>query len=189
MYLAEQGQLDVDALNLLGFRNWRGTDSVCPTTSTVRSPAEMPCLMFSARLYHGIEATRCQAERRFSALAHLIGDLRSRILTSKVERNGFHSPEQALDWRGPRIGRCCRAGTSYGSQECTDIHGGAGGEVEYVGWSYRTDTTNGHVDRISRLPALVQSFLVLFFLVCFVGVLGVILRYQCHSIFLVFCFS
>ena len=78
VYLAEQGQLDVDAFNLLGFWNRRGTDSVCPTTSTVTSPAEMPYLAFIARLYHEIEVTSCQAERIFSALAHLIGDLRSR---------------------------------------------------------------------------------------------------------------
>ena len=89
VYLAEQGQLDVDALNLLGFSNRRGTDSVCPTTSTVTSPAEIPYLAFIARLYHGIEATSCQAERIFSALAHLIGDLRSRMIASKVERMMF----------------------------------------------------------------------------------------------------
>ena len=88
MYLAEQDQLDVDPLNLLGFWNRRSTDSVlCPTTSTVTSPAEMPYLAFIARLYHGrIEATSCQAERNFSALAHLIGDLRSSMLASKIER-------------------------------------------------------------------------------------------------------
>ena len=40
VYLAEQGQLDVDALNLLGFWNRRGTHSVCTMTSTVTSPAE-----------------------------------------------------------------------------------------------------------------------------------------------------
>ena len=89
MYLTEQGQLDVDAFNMLGFWNRRGTDSVCPTTSTATSPAEMPYLAFISRLYHGIEATSCQAERFFSALAHLIGDLRSRMLARKVERMVF----------------------------------------------------------------------------------------------------
>ena len=49
----------------------------------------MPYLAFIARLYHGIEATSCQAERNFSALAHLIGDLRSSMLASKVERMMF----------------------------------------------------------------------------------------------------
>ena len=62
VYLAEQGQLDVDAFYLLGFWNRRGTDSVRPTTSTVCSPAEMPYPGFITRLYHGIEDTRCQAE-------------------------------------------------------------------------------------------------------------------------------
>ena len=91
VYLVEQGQFDVDAFNLLasGFSNRRGTDSVCPTTSTVTYPAEIPYLAFIARLYHGIEATSCQAERIFSALAHLIGDLRSRMIASKVERIMF----------------------------------------------------------------------------------------------------
>ena len=56
MYLTEQGQLDMDAFNLQRFLNRRGIDSVCPTTSTVTSPAEMAYL-FIARLYYGIEAT------------------------------------------------------------------------------------------------------------------------------------
>ena len=86
VYLAEQGQLDVGVFNLLGFWNRRGTDSVCPTTSTVTSSAEMPFLAFIARVYHGIEATTYQAERKFSTLAHLVGDLRRKMLASKVER-------------------------------------------------------------------------------------------------------
>ena len=89
VYLAEQGLLDVDAFNLIGFCNRRGTDSVCPTTNTVTPPVEMPYLAFIARLYHEIEATSCQAERIFSALAHLIGDLCSSMLASKVERMVF----------------------------------------------------------------------------------------------------
>ena len=89
MYLAEQGQLDVDAFNLLGFWNRRGTDSACLTTSMVTSPAEKTYLAFITRLYHGIEATSCQAEQFVSALAHLIGDLRDRILASQVERMMF----------------------------------------------------------------------------------------------------
>ena len=87
--LTEQGQLDVDAFNLLGFWNRWGTESVCRTTSTLTAPAEMPCLAFIARLYHGIEATSYQAERFFSALVHLIGDLCSRMLANEVERMMF----------------------------------------------------------------------------------------------------
>ena len=67
-----------------GWSRW-GTDSACPTTRTVTSPAEMPYLALLARLYHGVEATSCQAERNFSAFANLIGDLRNSMLASKVE--------------------------------------------------------------------------------------------------------
>ena len=53
------------------------------------TPTEMPFLACIARLYLGIEATSCQSERNFSALAHLIGDLRSNMLAYKVERMMF----------------------------------------------------------------------------------------------------
>ena len=112
MYLAEQGQLDLDAFTLLGVWKWRGTDSVGPMTGTVTPPAEMPYLAFRARLYHGIEATSYQAERFFSALAHLIGDLHSSILASKVERIMFIRLNRHLINEVPRVGRRCRAGTS-----------------------------------------------------------------------------
>ena len=36
----------------------------------------MPHLALIARLYYGVEATSCQAERNFSALALLIGNMR-----------------------------------------------------------------------------------------------------------------
>ena len=49
----------------------------------------MPYLAFLARLYHGVEATSCQAERNFLALANFIGDLRSNILASKGVRMMF----------------------------------------------------------------------------------------------------
>ena len=51
--------------------------------------SDMPYLAFLARLYHGVEVTNCQAERIFSALANLIGDMRSNMLASKVERMVF----------------------------------------------------------------------------------------------------
>ena len=86
MYLAEPDQIDVHSFNLSGFWNRWGTDSACPTTATVTAPAEMPYLAFLPRLYHGVEATRCQGERNFSALANLIGDLRGNMLASEVER-------------------------------------------------------------------------------------------------------
>ena len=86
VYLAEPLQVDADGFNYVGFWNRRGTDSVCPTTGKVTSSAEMPYLALIARLHLGIEATSCQAERNFSALSHLIGQLRCNMLPSKVER-------------------------------------------------------------------------------------------------------
>ena len=75
--------------NLSGFWNRRGTDSACLTTGTVTAPAEIPYLPFLPRLYPEVEATSCQAERNFSALSDLTGDLRSNMLASKVERMMF----------------------------------------------------------------------------------------------------
>ena len=53
VYLAEVDHVDVDDFDLLGFWNRRGTESLCPTTGKVTSPAEIPYLAFIARLYHG----------------------------------------------------------------------------------------------------------------------------------------
>ena len=52
-------------------------------------PSKMSYLAFLARLYHGVEVTICKAEHNFSALANLIGDLRSNMLASKAERMMF----------------------------------------------------------------------------------------------------
>ena len=50
----------------------------------------MPHLALLAHLYHGVEATSCQAERNFSALALLIiGNMRSSMGAFKVEQMMF----------------------------------------------------------------------------------------------------
>ena len=49
----------------------------------------MPHLAFLARLYHGVEATSCQAERNFYALALLMGNMRSSRDAFKVEQMMF----------------------------------------------------------------------------------------------------
>ena len=90
VYLAEPDQIDVDGFSLLGFWSRRVTDSVCPTNVRVTSPADMPYLAFLARLYDGVEATGCQVESNFSALANLIGDRRSNMLARKVEPMMFN---------------------------------------------------------------------------------------------------
>ena len=89
VHLTEPDQIDVDDFNLLGFWSRQDTGSVCPTTGKVTSPAEMPYLAFLARLYHGVEATSCQAERCLLALAHLVGQLHSNMIAREVERTIF----------------------------------------------------------------------------------------------------
>ena len=72
LYMAEDVQPEGTAFSLLEF--WK------------RRRTGMPFLALIARLYNGIESTSCQAERNFSALAFLIGHLRSTTAPGKVER-------------------------------------------------------------------------------------------------------
>ena len=73
------------------------------TTGNVKSKAEMPYLAFIARLYLGIKATSCQAERNVSALGHVIGHLRCYMLVRKVEhmmliRLNRHFVAEVREW-------------------------------------------------------------------------------------------
>ena len=58
-------------------------------TGEVIEEAVRPHLALFARLHHGIEATSCQAERNLSALALLIGNMRSCMGAFKVEQVMF----------------------------------------------------------------------------------------------------
>ena len=49
----------------------------------------MPHLALLARLYHGVEAMSCQAERNVSALSLLTGNMRSSMGAFKVEQMIF----------------------------------------------------------------------------------------------------
>ena len=53
------------------------------------APPDLPHLALVARLYHGVEATSCQAERNFSSLSFLIGTLRASMSPFKVEQMMF----------------------------------------------------------------------------------------------------
>ena len=55
-------------------------------TGELMAPPDLPYLALLARLYHGIEATSCQAERNFSSLSVLIGTLRVSMSSFKVEQ-------------------------------------------------------------------------------------------------------
>lgn len=87
MYLAEDPAPEEDDFSLLGFWMRRSKPRTCVETNEVE--AGLPHLALIARLYHGIESTSCQADRNFSALAFLIGSLRSTMLPGKVERIMF----------------------------------------------------------------------------------------------------
>ena len=58
-------------------------------TGELVAPPDLPHLALAARLYHGVEATSCQAERNFSPLSFLIGTLRASISPFKVEQMMF----------------------------------------------------------------------------------------------------
>ena len=73
---------DFDLLNA-----WKSyaTDGVDAKTGKVVTPARLPHIGLLARLHLGIDATSCQAERNFSALSALLGDLQSNLGRRKVE--------------------------------------------------------------------------------------------------------
>ncbi|CAM9689805.1 unnamed protein product [Pylaiella littoralis] len=73
--MAEDAQPEETKFSLLEFWKLRRTG--------------MPFLALIARLCNGVEFTSCQAERHFSALAFLIGHLRSSTAPAKVERLMF----------------------------------------------------------------------------------------------------
>ena len=73
---------DFDLLNA-----WKSyaTDGVDAKTGNIITPARLPHIGLLARLHLGIDATSCQAERNFSALSALLGDLQSNLGRRKVE--------------------------------------------------------------------------------------------------------
>ena len=64
-------------------------DKRSQATGELMAPPDLPHLPLVARLYHGVEATSCQAERNFSSLSFLIGTLRASMSPFKVEQMMF----------------------------------------------------------------------------------------------------
>ena len=83
-YVTEGVELEEDGFSLPGFWRRRGSPKLSQATGEVIEEVAVPHLALLARLYHGVEATSCQAERNFSVLALLIGNMRSSIGTFKV---------------------------------------------------------------------------------------------------------
>ena len=88
-YVAEGVELEEEGFSLPGFWRRRGSPKLSQAIGEVIEEAAMPHLALPTRLYHGAEATSCQAERNFSALALLIGNMRSSMGAFKVEQMMF----------------------------------------------------------------------------------------------------
>ena len=89
MYVTEGVELEEDGFSLPGFWRRRGSPKLSQATDEIIEEAAMPHLALLARLYHGVEATSCQAERNNSTLALLIGNMRSSMGAFKVEQMMF----------------------------------------------------------------------------------------------------
>ena len=88
-YVTEGVELEEDGFSLSEFWRRRGSPKLSQATGEVIEEAAMSHLALLARLYHGVEATSCQAARNFSALALLIGNMRSSMGAFKVEQMMF----------------------------------------------------------------------------------------------------
>ena len=71
--------------DLLQYWATRSVDGIDPSGKVV-VPARWPHIGLPARLYAGVDTTSCQAERNFSALKHVVSDMRAGTLPHKVEK-------------------------------------------------------------------------------------------------------
>ena len=85
-YRGQNVEADVCGFSLPGFSLRKSEPTLAEGTGEAVAPPDLPHLALLARLYHGVEATRCQAERNFSALSILIGTLRASMSPFKVEQ-------------------------------------------------------------------------------------------------------
>ena len=82
-------ELEEEGFSLPG--SWRrsGSPKLSLATGEVIEEAAVPYLALLARLYHGVEAMSCQAKRNVSALALLVGNMRSSMGAFRVEQMMF----------------------------------------------------------------------------------------------------
>ena len=81
------------------------------------APPDLPHLALVARLYHGVEATSCQAERNFSSLSFLIGTLRASLSPFKVEQMMFLKLNQGFKSTTPSL-LCSKKDAANVSRMC-----------------------------------------------------------------------
>ena len=85
-YRGQNVEADVCGFSLPGFWLRKSEPTLSQGTGELVAPPDLPHLALVARLYHGVEATSCQAERNFSSLSFLIGTLRVSMSPFKVEQ-------------------------------------------------------------------------------------------------------
>ena len=88
-YRGQNVEADVCGFSLPGFWLRKSEPTLAQGTGELVAPPDLPHLALVARLYHGVEATSCQAERNFSSLSFLIGTLRASMSPFRVEQMMF----------------------------------------------------------------------------------------------------
>lgn len=84
-YMKEAAPSNNSDFDLLQYWATRSVDGIDPSGKVV-APARWPHIGLLARLYAGVDTTSCQAERNFSALKHVVSDMRAGTLPHKVEK-------------------------------------------------------------------------------------------------------
>ena len=80
--------------SLTGFWLRKSEPTLAQGTGEFVAPPDLPYLALLDCLYHGVEATSCQAERNFSSPSFLIGTLRASMSPFKVEQMMFLKSNQ-----------------------------------------------------------------------------------------------
>ena len=93
-YREQNIEADVCGFSLPGFWLHKSEPTLPQGTGELVTPPDQPHLALLARLYHGVEATSCQAERNFSSRSFLIGTARASMSEFKVEQTMFLKLDQ-----------------------------------------------------------------------------------------------
>ena len=97
-YRGQNVEADVYGILLPGFWLRKSEPALGQDTGELVAPTDLPHFALLARLYRGVEATSCQAERNFSSLSVLIGTSRASLRV--------HLKGGADDVREVEPGRC-----------------------------------------------------------------------------------
>ena len=85
-YRGQNVEADVCGFSLPGFWLRKSEPTLAQGTGELVTRPDLPHLALVARLYRGVEATSCQAERNFSSLSFSIGTLWASMSLFKVEQ-------------------------------------------------------------------------------------------------------